>query len=159
MNCSGTNQNILRQYSVATWLKFILFSAFGIFAFFINVTIPQYQISIGRWEWGLVSAQSNVLCSHLTNFINAALYTGNFEFMPFVVWAIGAYAVVDLLWLRRDKAWKTGTVNTTFTIFKIIGFIMLCMNIADIYWGVHFSFMSFNLRFCAFFVMSCKISA
>ena len=130
------------KYSVGTYLKFVLFSAFGIFAFFINFNLPAYQITIGGWEWGAVKAQSNVLCSHMTNFIKAALYTGNFKFMPFVVWAIGAYAVVDLFWLRPEKAWKTTKINAAFAIFKIIGFLMLCMNIVDIYFGVHFGFMN-----------------
>jgi nucleoside recognition membrane protein YjiH len=107
-----------KRYSVSTYLKFFLFSAFGVFAFFINFNLPAYQIHIGGWEWGLVKAQSNVLCSHLTNFIKAALYTGNFKAMPFVVWAIGLYAVVDLFWLRPEKAWHTNKVNAAFAIFK-----------------------------------------
>ena len=71
----------MKKYSAAVWLKFILFSAFGVFAFFINFPLPEYQITIGAWQWGLVKAQSNVLCSHMTNFIKAALYTGNFKAM------------------------------------------------------------------------------
>ena len=131
-----------KKYSVATWLKFILFSAFGVFAFFINFNLPAYQIHIGGWEWGLVKAQSNVLCSHLTNFIKAALYTGNFNAMPFVVWAIGAYAVVDIIWLRPEKAWKTTKINALFAVFKMIGFVVLTMIIVDIYFGAHFGFMN-----------------
>ena len=131
----------LKKYKLSTYLKFILLSAFGVFAFFINVNFPAYQIKIGPWEWGAVAAQSNVLCSHLTNFIKAALYTGNFKFMPFVVWAIGAYAVIDLFWLRPAKAWKTGKVNAAFAIFKIIGFAILTLVVIDIYTGFHFGFM------------------
>lgn len=131
----------LSSFSIGTWIKFILFSAFGIFSFFINFKLPEYQINIGPWHWGLVKAQSNVLCSHLTNFIKAALYTGNFKFMPFVVWAIGLFAVVDVIWLRPQKAWKD-KITTAFSIFKIVGFVMLCMNIIDIYFGFHFSFMN-----------------
>ena len=131
----------LSSFSVATWLKFILFSAFGVFSFFINFKLPEYQINIGPWQWGLVKAQSNVLCSHLTNFIKAALYTGNFKFMPFVVWAIGLFAVVDVIWLRPQKAWKD-KITTAFSIFKIVGFLILCVNIIDIYFGVHPGFMN-----------------
>ena len=125
----------IKSYSAATWLKFILFSAFGVFAFFINVYIPEYKITIGGWEWGLVKGQSNVLCSHLTNFIKAALYTGNFKFMPFVVWAIGAFAVVDLFWLRPEKAWKTTKINAVFAVFKIVGFVVLTLVIINIYFN------------------------
>ena len=50
-----------KKYSIGTYLKFIIFSAFGVFAFFINFNLPAYQIHICAWEWGLVKAQSNVL--------------------------------------------------------------------------------------------------
>ena len=131
----------LSSFSVGTWLKFILFSLFGVFSFFINFPLPEYQINIGPWQWGMVKAQSNVLCSHLTNFVKAAFYTGNFNFMPVVVWAIGLFAVIDVLFLRPQKAWKD-KITSAFSIFKIIGFVMLCMNIVDIYFGVHFGFMN-----------------
>ena len=148
MEATGNDFRSLSSFSAATWLKFILFSAFGVFSFFINFNLPAYQIKIGAWEWGAVAAQSNVLCSHLTNFVKAALYTGNFKFMPFVVWAIGLFAVIDLFWLRPEKAWKTTKINAVFAVFKIIGFVMLTMNIVDIYtalWtgtGKHFAFMN-----------------
>ncbi len=134
-------QKKISDYKPGTWLKFILFSVFGVFAFFINIPMPAYQINIGAWQWGQVAAQSNVLCSHLTNFIKAAFYTGNFNFMPFVVWAIGLYAVIDMMFLRPDKAWRASKVASVFSIFKCIGFIMLCINIIDIYFGVHPGFM------------------
>lgn len=152
----------LGSYSVKPYLRLFVYSLFGIFAFFINFDLPAYQITVGAWQWGAVKAQSNVLCSHLTNFIKAALYTGNFKAMPFVVWAIGAFAVVDLFWLRPEKAWKTTKINAVFAAFKIIGFVVLTMNIVDIYFGVHFAFMnwmfapvsSLNNNSIANFVMS-----
>ena len=141
MPISPESGKTLKDFSPLTWCKFILFSAFGVFSFFINFKMPEYQINIGPWQWGLVKAQSNVLCSHLTNFIKAAFYTGNFKFMPFVVWAIGLFAVIDVLWLRPEKGWKD-KIASLFSVFKIIGFVMLCMNIVDIYFGVHFGFMN-----------------
>ena len=57
-----------KTYKTSTYLKFIVFSITGIFVFFINVPMPEYQIRIGIWEWGAVAAQSNVVVSHLTNF-------------------------------------------------------------------------------------------
>ncbi len=157
----GNLDRRLSSFSLLTWMKCILFSAFGIFSFFINFPLPEYQINIGPWHWGTVAAQSNVLCSHLTNLIKAALYTGNFKAMPVIVWAIGLFAVLDVLWLRRDKGWKD-KVACAFSVFKIIGFIMLCMNIIDIYFGVHAGFMnwmfdpvaSLNNNSIANFVMS-----
>ena len=132
----------LSSFSIGTWLKFILFSAFGIFSFFINIPFPDLgQIVIGPWEWGPIPTTPNVLCSHLTNIIKAALYTGNFKFMPFVVWAIGLFAVIDVLLLRREKGWKD-KITSAFSIFKIIGFVVLCFNIIDIYFHVHPGFMN-----------------
>jgi len=43
----------ITDYKLTTWLKFILFSAFGVFSFFINIPLPAYQINIGAWHWGL----------------------------------------------------------------------------------------------------------
>ena len=135
-------KDVAKKYSVKAWLRFVVWSLFGVFAFFINVPMPAYQIVIGPWQWGAVAAQSNVLVSHLTNFIKAALYTGNFKFMPFVVWLIGLYAVLDLFIFRPNKAWKTGAVNAVFAVLKIVGFVVLTMNIVDIYFGFHFGFMN-----------------
>ena len=91
----------LKKYSIATYLKFILLSAFGIFAFFINFPLPSYQLHIGAWQFGEVAGQSNVLVSHCTNFLKAALWSGNFKAMPVVVWLIGVYSMIDLFVLRR----------------------------------------------------------
>ena len=92
-----------QSYSLRTWLRFVLFSAFGVFAFFINFRLPEYQFVIGPWQWGKVAAQSNVLVSHFTNFLKAALYTGNFKAMPFVVWGFGVFSIIDLFLLRPDR--------------------------------------------------------
>ena len=64
----------LSDYSAKTWFRFLFFSVFGVFAFFINFHLPEYQFTIGAWQWGKVAAQSNVLVSHFTNFLKAALY-------------------------------------------------------------------------------------
>ena len=139
---TNTASKSLKDFSPLIWCKFILFSLFGVFSFFINIPFPDLgQIVIGPWEWGPIPTTPNVLCSHLTNIIKAALYTGNFKFMPFVVWAIGLFAVVDVIWLRPQKAWKD-KITSAFSIFKIIGFVILCINIIDIYFHVHPGFMN-----------------
>ncbi len=132
----------LKKYSAKTWFRFIFWSLFGVFSFFINVPMPAYQINIGGWAWGAVGAQSNVLASHLTNFIKAALYTGNFKAMPVVVWLIALYAVLDVFVFRPEKAWKTTRINAVFAVFKIIGFVVLCMIVVEYYFHAYFSFMS-----------------
>lgn len=124
-----------KKYPASIWTKFLLFSAFGIFAFFINFPVPEYQIRIGIWEWGLVAAQENVLVSHLTNFVKAALFSGNFHAMPLIVWLIGVYSIVDLFWLRPDKFWHTTKVAAVFAVFKIIGFGLLCFAMLYLYLG------------------------
>jgi nucleoside recognition membrane protein YjiH len=131
-----------KKYSVATYLKFILFSAFGIFAFFINFPLPSYQIHIGSWQFGEVAAQSNVLVSHCTNLIKAALWTGNFKAMPAVVWLIGVYSMIDLFVLRRDKFWHTTKVAATFAVFKIFGFCLLTFAVIQFYFGWAPTFMN-----------------
>lgn len=131
-----------KTYKTSTYLKFIVFSITGIFVFFINVPMPGYQIRIGIWEWGAVAAQSNVVVSHLTNFLKAALYTGNFKAMPFIVWGIGVYSIVDLFVLRPGKFWHTTKVAAVFAVFKIVGFIMLCFAMIEIYLGWHLGFMN-----------------
>lgn len=131
-----------KKYSFKAWFRFIVWSLFGVVSFFINIPMPAYQINIGGWHWGAVAAQSNVLASHLTNFIKSALYTGNFKFMPIVVWLIAVYAVVDLFVLRPNKAWKSGKVAAMFSIFKIIGLAVLSMILVNYYFNFHFSFMN-----------------
>lgn len=84
----------MKQYKTSSWLRFLLFSLAGIYVFFINCHVPEYQFRIGVWEWGKVAGQSNVLVSHATNLIKAALFTGNFPVMPFVVWLIDRKSVV-----------------------------------------------------------------
>lgn len=131
-------------YSRKAYLRFILFSAFGVFAFFINFTLPAYQITIGAWQWGAVAGQSNVLASHMTNFIKAALYTGNFKAMPWVVWAMGAFSLVDLFWLRPDKFWST-KIAAAFACFKIVGFGLLSISVCNIYFGFNPGWMGWYL--------------
>ncbi len=127
----------IQQYSPKAWFRLIVLSAFGIITFFINVPCPFPQnIALGSWVWGPISQASNVLVSHLTNLIKAALYTGNFKAMPVIVWAIGAYAVADLFLIRPKKAWGTGAVNAAFAVFKIIGFLLLSVSVLDIYLGI-----------------------
>lgn len=84
---------MLKNYSAKTWLRFIVYSAIGIFCFFINIYIPAYQITIGPWKWGAVAGQSNVLVSHLTNLFRAAFYSGNLNIMPVVVFCWTVYHV------------------------------------------------------------------
>ncbi|MEA4966416.1 MAG: nucleoside recognition domain-containing protein [Oscillospiraceae bacterium] len=131
-----------KTYSVRAYLRFLLFSAFGIFAFFINFHLPDYTFAIGAWQWGTVAAQSNVLVSHFTNFVKAALFTGNFKAMPAVVWGIGVYSIVDLFVLRPGKFWHTTKVAATFAVFKIVGFLMLTSAMGEIYFGWHPGFMA-----------------
>jgi len=122
-------------YRLGTWVRFLLFSAFGIFAFFINFRVPAYQLTLGAWQWGEVAAQSNVLVSHFTNFVKAALFTGNLKAMPAIVWAIGVYSIIDLFWLRPAKFWHTTRVAAAFAVFKLIGFLLLTFAVVQLYFG------------------------
>ncbi len=119
------SQNIdLKKYSIGTYLKFILFSAFGVFAFFINFTLPGYSVALGSWTFQVAESHT-ILVTHLTNLVKAALWTGSFKAMPYVVWAIGVYGMIDL-YIRRKKHFST-PVASIFSVFKVIGFIILSM--------------------------------
>ena len=125
----------MKQYKTSSWIKFLLFSLVGIYVFFINFYVPEYQIVLGSWEWGTVAGQSNVLVSHFTNLVKAALFTGNFHAMPFVVWLIGVYSIVDLFLLRPGKFWHTTRVAAVFAVFKVVGFVLLCFAVIQLYLG------------------------
>ena len=125
----------MKQYKTSSWIKFLLFSLVGIYVFFINFYVPEYQIVLGSWEWGTVAGQSNVLVSHFTNLVKAALFTGNFHAMPFVVWLIGVYSIVDLFLLRLGKFWHTTRVAAVFAVFKVVGFVLLCFAVIQLYLG------------------------
>ncbi len=131
----------MKEYKASAWLKFVLFSLIGVFVFFINFYVPEYQVKLGPWEWGRVAGQSNVLVSHFTNLVKAALFSGNFKAMPFVVWLIGVYSVVDLFFIRPDKFWHTTKVAAVFAVFKIAGFGLLCFAVAEVYFGWNPAFM------------------
>ena len=136
----------LNKYSARAYLRFVVYSMIGVFAFFINFTMPGYQINIGPWQWGAVAAQSNVLVSHFTNFVKAALYTGNLNAMPFVVWAFGVYSIIDLFWLRPDRFWKTTKIAAIFAVFKLIGFGLLTVSVLNIYFGYNPGWMAWYLE-------------
>jgi nucleoside recognition membrane protein YjiH len=99
-------------------LKFILLSAFGTFAFFINFPLPAYTVFSYT-----VTAQSTILVTHFVNAVKALLWNGSFKAMPYIVLAIGVYGLADL-YIRRKKHFAT-KVSALFSVFKIIGFVLL----------------------------------
>ena len=132
----------LTGYSPAAYLKLIVFSAFGIFAFFVSFPLPAYQISVFGWHFGAVGANSTMLISHLTALIRAALWTGNFKAMPAIIWLFGVYCLVDLFYLRFNNSWRSSNVARAFSVFKIAGFVFLTCTVVDYYFGVHPAFFS-----------------
>ena len=49
---TNTASKSLKDFSPLIWCKFILFSLFGVFSFFINIPFPDLgQIVIGPWDW------------------------------------------------------------------------------------------------------------
>jgi len=131
----------LKGYSAKAYIKFIVLSVFGIFAFFVNFPLPDYQISIFGWEFGAVSANSTMLVTHLTRFIRAALWDGNFRIMPAILWLFGVYCIADLFFIRPKTFWHTTRVAAVFSIIKIIGFVLFTFAAVDYYFGVHPAFL------------------
>lgn len=111
-------EKVAQRSLVVTMLKFVLLSAFGIFAFFINTSLPAYTL-LGY----TVKAQSTILVTHFVNFVKALLWNGSFKVMPYIVYAIGIYGMVDL-YVRRKKHFAT-KVSKLFAVFKMIGFVLL----------------------------------
>jgi nucleoside recognition membrane protein YjiH len=134
------NKPTLTGYSPTAYLKLIIFSAIGIFAFFINFSLPAYQISIFGWHFGAVGANSTMLISHLTALIRAALWTGYFKAMPAILWLFGVYCLIDVFFLRFNNCWRTSNVAKAFSVFKIAGFVFLTCTVVDFYFGVHPAF-------------------
>jgi len=142
MELDTSTRPSLKGYSAKAYVRFIFFSAFGIFAFFINFPLPAYQITIFGWQFGTVGANSTMLVTHLTNFIRAALWGGNFKAMPAVVWLFGLYCLYDIFVLRFHRSWHTSRVATAFSIFKISGFVLLTLTVSNYYFGFHPAFLN-----------------
>ena len=140
---SDTNMGpSLKGYPAKAYLRLIVFSAFGIFAFFVSFPLPGYQFSVFGWQFGAVEPTSTMLVTHITRLIRAALWSGNFKAMPIVIWLLGVYCLAELFFLRFSNFWRTSKVVATFSIFKIAGFVLLTFTVVDFYWGVHPSFLS-----------------
>ena len=107
-----------KKYSVSVYLKFMLLPLVGIVAFFIDIPIPAYSI-MGAY----VAERSTILINHLTSLLRALLWDGSFKAMPYIVLAISAYGVVDLI-LRRKKHFS-GTMNKAFSIMRCAGIIFI----------------------------------
>jgi len=138
----GSVKPDLSGYSAKTYIRLIFFSAFGIFAFFINFPLPSYQISIAAWQFGNVDATSTMLVSHLTRFVRAALWTGNFKAMPAILWILGVYCLADLFFVRFNSFWRSSGVATTFSVLKIFGFVLLTVTAIEFYFGYYPPFFS-----------------
>ena len=127
----------LKGYSAKAYFKFICLSSFGIFAFFMNFPLPNYQLSVFGWQFGTVSANSTMLVTHLTGLIRAALWSGNFKAMPAIIWLFGVYCLYDIFILRFNSCWKTTNLARIFSVFKTLGFILLTFTILNYYFGIH----------------------
>ena len=133
----------LAGYSLKTYLKLIIFSAFGIFAFFINFSLPAYQLSVLGWEFGAVGANSTMLVSHLISLIRAALWTGNFKAMPAIIWLFGIYCLADMFLWRFDRSWRSSRVTAAFSLMKTLGFVFLTFTVVEYYFSIAPGFLSF----------------
>jgi len=110
--------SLSKKYPVSAYLKFIILPLVGIFAFFIDIPMPAYTVM------GFTVAQNSTIpINHLTNFIRALLWNGDFKAMPYVVLAISLYGMVDLV-IRRKKHFSN-TLNKVFAIIKVIGVVFI----------------------------------
>lgn len=115
---------IAPKASARAWVRFILYSGIGIFSFFISFPISEYSFNLMGWEVA-VAANDTFLVNHAAKLVTAALL----PVMHYVVYIFGLYGLVDL-YIRRKKHFGTA-VNTMFSIFKIIGMIVLTFIVFD----------------------------
>jgi nucleoside recognition membrane protein YjiH len=115
------------KFTPRALLRLIVCSAFGIFAFFINIPFPAYTIPIVN---GAVAAQSTISVNHLVNFVKGLLWWGDFKAMPYAVLLIGVYGVADL-YARRKKHFGS-SVSIAFSVFKLIGMAILVMIVFNV---------------------------
>ena len=108
----------VKKYPTSVYLKFIILPLIGIFAFFIDIPMPEYTV-MGF----TVARNSTIPLNHLTNLIRALLWNGSVKVMPYVVLAIAVYGVVDLI-IRRKKHFGS-TLNKVFAIIKCIGVVFI----------------------------------
>ena len=114
-----------KSYPVSAYLKFIIFPLIGIFAFFINFPLREYTVM--GWT---VARNSTFLVSHLTALLKALLWDGSFKIMPYVVLAIAAYGLIDLI-IRRKKHFSN-SVNKTFSIMRVVGCVFLVFMVFNV---------------------------
>ena len=136
MEFDTSSKPSLKGYSPKAYFKLIAFSAFGMFAFFVNFSLPAYQLSIFGWEFGPIATSSTMLVTHLTRLIRAALWEGNFKAMPAIIWAFGVYCVVDMFYLRFNQSWHSSKITTCFSVFKSVGFVLVTLTVANYYFGI-----------------------
>ncbi|MCL2436895.1 MAG: hypothetical protein FWD00_02535, partial [Clostridiales bacterium] len=120
----------LSKYSGAAWAKFIILSGFGIFVFFINITLPAYTNPFSGWE---TASRHTMLITHLSDFIRHSLWTGSIKAMPAIIWLFGVYCLWDIFKVNPAKAWKTTSVNKVFSVFKCIGFVLVTFTAINFY--------------------------
>jgi len=137
MKCDTSTKPSLKGYSIKAYFKLITFSTFGILAFFISFPLPGYQVSVFGWQFGAVSGNSTMLVTHITSFIRAALWDGSFKAMPAIIWLFGIYCLIDLFLIRFDNFWCASIVTFVFSIFKILGFVLLTITAVSYYFGVY----------------------
>ena len=118
-------EQISNKRPISAYLKFIILPLIGIFAFFIDIPMPEYTVM--EFTMG---ARSTIPINHLTGLIRALLWDGNVKVMPFVVLAIALYGMVDLI-LRRDKHFGN-TLGKVFAIIKIIGVVFIIFAVFNI---------------------------
>jgi len=118
-------EKIADKRPAGAYLKFIILPLIGIFAFFIDVPMPEFTV-MGF----TMGARSTIPINHLTGLIRALLWDGTLKVMPYVVLAIALYGVADLI-LRRKKHFAN-TLGKVFAVIKLIGVVFIVFAVFDV---------------------------
>ncbi|WP_209122127.1 YjiH family protein [Alkalihalobacillus sp. BA299] len=105
---SEINRSIEKQPQLQTssnFIKFFVFSAIGIFMFFIPITIGE---------------RSTIPLDHLVRWISTT-------FPSLIPFYAGLVILLGAIYPFYNKSWNKDKVNTVFSIFKILGLIVTVM--------------------------------
>lgn len=120
---SGENMSSVtneKKYSLKTYLRFILLSGFGVFAFFINFSLPKISFNLFGYQVVLI-ARRTFLVDHLTRDVLIILK----PIMPYVALLFGVLGVLDLV-KNKERNFKT-KIQTAFSCARVFGLIVLIM--------------------------------
>ena len=118
---SVTNEG---KYPLKAYLRFIIFSGFGVFAFFINFNLPELNFSLFGYH-AVLTERRTFLVDHITKAVLIILK----PVMPYIALLFGLLGILDLI-KNRSRIFRT-KIQALFSLARVFGFIILLMCVFD----------------------------